>query len=126
VIEQAMRAVLNKSPDDEDPVPADLHTPPASFHRAKPFPVVARPGNSNAIAGLRLRYRHVNQAEIWQSVDMEHTGEDYHAVIAAEYTDSLFPLQYYFQIQTASGKAWLYPGLEHRWHGQPYFFVRQA
>jgi hypothetical protein len=126
VIEQAMRAVLNTSPGDEYPVPADLHTPPASFQRAKPFPVVAKPGSSNAIAGLRLRYRHVNQAETWQSVEMEQAGEDYRAVIAAEYTDSPFPLQYYFQIQTAPGKAWLYPGLQNRWHGQPYFVLRQA
>jgi len=35
-------------------------------------------------------------------------------------------LQHYFQIRNISGDAWLRPGLEHRWRGQPYFFVRQA
>ena len=122
----AMQAVLNKSQDNEDPVLADLHIPPASFQRGKPLSVLARAGGLTAIAGLRLRYRHVNQAEIWQSAEMQRTAEDYQAVVAAEYTDSPFPLQYYFQIQTGSDKTRLYPGLEHRWHGQPYYFVRQA
>jgi len=126
VIKQAVQAVLNKSQAEERPVLTDLHTPPASFQRGNPLPVVARAGSSVPINGLHLRYRHVNQAELWQSVEMQRTGDDYQAVIAAEYTDSPFPVQYYFQIQTGSGKAWLYPGLEHRWHGQPYFFVRQV
>ncbi|HXR47286.1 MAG TPA: twin-arginine translocation signal domain-containing protein [Candidatus Limnocylindrales bacterium] len=129
VIERAMQVVFNKSQDNERPPLAELHTPPPSFQRGKPFPIVARvPKVSNlaTIVGLRLCYRHVNQAEIWQSAEMEWTGEDSHAVIAADYTDSPFPLQYYFQIRTGSSKAWLYPGLEERWHGQPYYFVRQA
>ena len=126
VIKQAVQAVLNKSQAEERPVLTDLHTPPASFQRGNPLPVVARAGSSVPINGLHLRYRHVNQAHLWQSVEMQRTGDDYQAVIAAEYTDSPFPVQYYFQIQTGSGKAWLYPGLEHRWHGQPYFFVRQV
>jgi hypothetical protein len=129
VIAQAMKAVLGKSQGNEFPVLADVHTPSASFQRGKPFPVAARireGRNSTAITGLRLRYRHVNQAETWQSSEMEQTGEEYRATIAAEYTDSPFPLQYYFQIRTGSGRTWLYPGLEHRWQGQPYFFVRQA
>ncbi len=128
VIEQAMQAVLNESQDGERPPLAGLHIPPVSFQRGKPFPVVARiPKVSLArIAGLRLRYRHVNQAEIWQMAEMERAGDDYQAVIPADYTDSIFPLQYYFQIRAHSGDTWLHPGLEHRWHGQPYFFVRQA
>src|SRR5690348_2631852 len=66
LIEQAMQAVLKKSSDTEHPVLADLHTPPASFQRGKPFPVAVRIPKTNLaqIAGLCLRYRHVNQAEI--------------------------------------------------------------
>jgi hypothetical protein len=87
---------------------------------------VPKVSNLAMISGLRLRYRHINQAETWQMVEMERSGDDYRAVIAAAYTDSPFPLQYYFQFRSVSGNAWLHPGLEHRWHGQPYFFVRQA
>jgi hypothetical protein len=40
--------------------------------------------------------------------------------------DSPFPLQYYFQIHIAEKHAWLHPGLEPGWEGQPYFVVRQG
>ena len=127
VIEEAMQAVF-KSQHDELPRLEGFHTPPSSFQRGKPFSVVANASKAGAvhIASLNLRYRHVNQAEIWQSVEMEQSGKEYHVVIARDYTDTVFPLQYYFQIRAKSGEAWLYPGLEHRWRGQPYFFVQQA
>ncbi|MGH7992568.1 MAG: hypothetical protein ACREDQ_03555, partial [Limisphaerales bacterium] len=128
VIEQAMQAVFNKSSANEHPPLTELHAPPGSFQRGKPIPIVARIPKATLarIAGLRLRYRHVNQAEIWQMMEMERARDDYQAVIPADYTDSTFPLQYYFQIRAHSGDAWLHPGLEHRWHGQPYFFVRPS
>jgi len=128
VIEQAIRAVF-KSHQDELPPLEGFHTPPPSFQRGKPFSVfatVSKAGGSVKIASLNLCYRHINQAETWQSVEMEQTGGNYHAVIAGDYTDTPFPLQYYFQIRNFSSYAWLRPGLEHRWRGQPYFFVRQA
>ncbi len=125
VVEKAMRQALAKPEHDENPPLAGLHEPPSSFQRGQPLTIVAHVPKSK-ISGLRLRYRHVNQAEIWQMIEMERAGDDYRAVIAADYTDSPFPLQYYFQIHSDSGQAWLHPGLERRWHGQPYFFVRQA
>ncbi len=105
-----------------------LHEPAPTFRRGQPLTIVAfvpNVSNLGMIAGLHLRYRHVNQAEIWQSVEMEKTGEDYHAVIAGDYTDSPFPLQYYFQIWDGAGAVRLSPGLNPGWHGQPYYFVRQ-
>jgi hypothetical protein len=129
VIEQAMRAVLAKPGHDKHPSLAGLHEPAPSFQRGQPLTIVAHVPNVSILAmisGLCLRYRHVNQAEIWRTIEMEHTGENYRAVIAADYTDSPFPLQYHFQIRTVSDQAWLHPGLEHPWHGQPYFFVRRA
>jgi hypothetical protein len=127
VIEQAMQAVFKKSSAHEHLPLAEWHSPPVSFQRGKPFRVVARIPKAGLarMAALRLRYRHVNQAEIWQMTEMKRAGDDYQAVIPADYTDSAFPLQYYFQIRAHSGDVWLHPGLEHRWHGQPYFFVRQ-
>ncbi len=128
LLKQAMRAVFARSKENERPPLAGLHEPPPSFHRGQPLTIVAHvPEVSNLamISGLRLRYRRVNQAETWQMVEMEHTGKDYRAAIAADYTDSPFPLQYYFQIHTVGKTVWLHPGLEHRWQGQPYYFVRQ-
>ena len=99
-----------------------------SFRRGQALTIVAQMSqvkNSGKISGLRLRYRRVNQADIWQMIDMEKSGADYRASIAANYTDSPFPLQYHFQIH-AGDSAWLHPGLEPGWNGQPYFVVRQA
>jgi hypothetical protein len=79
-----------------------------------------------SISGLRLRYRRLNQAEIWQVIEMEKPGDDFRAVITAEYTNSPFPLQYYFQVRSVSGERSLFPNLERKWQGQPYYVVRQA
>jgi hypothetical protein len=128
-IKRAMRAVLVKSEPHENPTPAIFHEPSLSFQRREPLPIVVHVPNVGDLApipGLRLRYRHVNQEEVWQVMEMERVGNDYRIVIAADYTDSPFPLQYYFQIRNDAGKTWLHPGLKPGWHGQPYFFVRQA
>ena len=129
IIEQAMHAVLTQPKFEEHPSLAGLHTPPTAFRRGQPLTLIARrPQISNpaTISGVHLRYRRVNQAETWQTMEMEKTGADYRSVIAAEYTDSPFPLQYYFQIRAAAGRARLHPGLHPGWRGQPYFIVRQV
>ena len=131
LVEQAMRAVLENPKHTAPPVLADLYLPPASFRRGQPLAITV---HAPKAAGVKLRYRRVNQAELWQEVEMEQTGKDFHAEIPAAYTDSPFPLQYHFQIRSSdsalrtphSAVCFLYPGLEHRWHGQPYFVVRQA
>jgi hypothetical protein len=127
-IKRALRTVLAKSRSDENPTPAILHEPSLSFQRGESLPLVARVPNAGDLArlsGLRLCYRHVNQGEVWQVMEMERAGNDYRVVIAANYTDSPFPLQYYFQIRNDAGKAWLHPALKPGWRGQPYYFVRQ-
>jgi hypothetical protein len=133
LVEQAMHAVLEKPKPAElspqhfgatSPLPlTDFHQPPPSFKRGQPLTIVAY---APKLAGVRLRYRRVNQAEIWQMVGMERIEKNYRAVIPADYTDAPFPLQYHFQIRAETGTTRLYPGLQPGWHGQPYFVVRQA
>jgi hypothetical protein len=132
-VEQAMRAVLAKLERDDPPslhfgaaspsLLANFHLPPPSFRRGQPLTIIAHAPN---VGGLRLRYRHVNQAETWQMVEMEQAGKDFRANIPADYTDSPFPLQYHFQIHGNDGVVRLHPGLKPGWQGQPYFVVRQA
>jgi hypothetical protein len=129
VIEQAIRLILTKPKREEHPRFAELHIPPPSFQRGQPLSILARTpqgGHPITVSGLRLRYRRVNQAEAWRMIEMERSGADYHAVIAADYTDSSFPLQYHFQVRADSGHVWLHPGLQPGWRGQPYFIVRQS
>jgi len=125
IVERAMHQSLARTEHDTHPLLTGLHVPPASFQRGRALTVTAR-APKHTVSGLRLRYRHVNQADTWQVMEMERTGNEYRAAIAAAYTDSPFPLQYYFQIRSHSGLAWSHPGLENPWRGQPYFFLRQA
>ena len=74
----------------------------------------------------RLYYRHVNQAERWQSVSMERKGASQVAAIPGSYTDSPYPLQYYFELKSAPDRAWLYPGFPADLAGQPYFVLRSS
>jgi len=81
---------------------------------------VARPVSPSVV---RLHYRHVSQAERYQTVDMKQDGGVYQAAIPAEYVSSRFPLQYFFEVRTESGHATLFPGLNTDLTNQPYFVV---
>jgi len=69
-----------------------------------------------------LHYRHVNQAARWQSMPMIRSGQGFTAAIPASYTDSPFPLQYYFEL-SRPGAAWLYPAFNASLSNQPYYAV---
>ena len=122
-VEQAMNAVHENLKPANLPPLADFHQPPSSFKRGLALAIAV---HAPKVAGVRLRYRRVNQAEDWQMVDMEQAGKDFRAEIPAAYTDSPFPVQYHFQIRDGSGKVGLLPGLAPGWQGQPYFVVRQG
>ena len=78
------------------------------------------------IASAWLHYRHVNQAERYESVQMAAEGSGYGAEIPAAYTVSDYPLQYYFELRENARSAWLHPGLGADLLQQPYFVLRRA
>ncbi len=100
------------------------HMPPARFQPGHALAVEFAAGKDYASA--LLHYRRVNQAERWQSAPMESTGRLWRAAIPSEYTQSVYPLQYYFELKEARGSAALYPGFGEQLTGQPYFVVRRA
>jgi hypothetical protein len=100
------------------------HTPPANFHPSDDLALRILPDRKTDSA--LLYYRHVNQAEHYQSLAMTADGSGYRAVIPGDYTDSDYPLQYYFELRETPQSAWLYPGLGAGLLGQPYFLVRRA
>jgi hypothetical protein len=71
-----------------------------------------------------LWYRHVNHGERWRSVSMQHSAGSHSAAIPADYTNSLYPLQYYFELRTASDAS-LYPALNSTWSNQPYYAIHK-
>ncbi len=71
------QAVLAPS---ERPRPAVRHSPPSSFDRARPLPIALE---ASGVEAVRLRYRHTNQAEPWQTEAMVRGGGGWHATIPA-------------------------------------------
>jgi len=101
------------------------HTPPVSFRRGEPLGIeLTLTGGSDALT-VRLHYRHVNQAEAYVVAEMERTENRYRVTIPGTYTDSPYPLQYFFELRGKDGQAWLWPGLNAELSSQPYFVVRQ-
>ena len=70
---------------------------------------------------VKLYYRHVDQAERWTSTEMKKRDE-YTAAIPGDYTNSAFPLQYYFELEREDA-AWLYPAFNATLSNQPYYAI---
>ena len=85
---------------------------------------MVRPNKS--AAAVKLFYRHVDQAERYQAVSMEARNGGYWAQIPASYTNTSYPLEYYFEIRESAENAWIYPGLSRALTAQPYFVVRRG
>ena len=99
------------------------HTPPEKFRPGQPLKIeiaVEKP------VSVRLYYRHVNQAERWESVEMQAQDSRYGANLEGSYTDSNYPVQYYFELKQGPAVACLYPGFMADLTNQPYFVVRRA
>lgn len=105
------------------------HTLPAPFRRGQPLTIEAAFGSPDGAArpvSVHLHYRHVNQAERYETTAMQGEGSRFRAEIAGQYTDTPYPLQYYFELRDTRGQASLYPGLAADLCRQPYFVVRQV
>ena len=106
------------------PVISCQHHPATTFQAGTAHAVELRTGS--AVTGVRLVYRHVNQAEYYVTAEMSGTGGIYRASIPAEYTQSPYSLQYYFELQHTPQLASMFPGLGPDLTGRPYFLVEQA
>lgn len=102
------------------------HTAPARFRPGQPLEVEFTVDRAVKLTGARLFYRHVNQAERWQSVEMEAGAGKHKGTVPAAYTESPFPMQYYFELREGPEKAWLYPGFAADLSNQPYEVVRSV
>ena len=100
------------------------HAAPPRFKPGEPLAVELSLDKGSAQM-VRLHFRRVNQAEAWQSADMPGRENRYRAVIPGGYTQSPYPLQYYFELREGA-HAWLHPGFETTLSNQPYFVVRTS
>jgi hypothetical protein len=95
------------------------HAVPERFTPGQPLTLSL---GAEAGVSARLFYRHVNHAERWRTVPMTSAAGAFTAAIPADYTASLFPLQYYFELSRADA-AWLYPAFNASLSNQPYYAV---
>jgi hypothetical protein len=104
------------------------HTPSANFHPGAPLAIELAVANAAPPSlTARLQYRHVNQAELWVAAPMQFQSGHYVATIPADYTQSPYPLQYYFELHSTTEGASLFPGLSApSLSNRPYYVVRQA
>ncbi|CAN5596844.1 hypothetical protein BH10ACI4_BH10ACI4_18570 [soil metagenome] len=100
------------------------HTPAAIFQAGSAQPIELQV--PSGISGVRLKYRHVNQAEYYETLEMIGEGGKYQANISADYTKTDFSLQYYFELQHSPTMETMYPGLGADLTDRPYFLVEQA
>jgi hypothetical protein len=100
------------------------HSPAATFRGGAAMPIEIQ--IAGAVTQVRLKYRHVNQAEYYESADMTPQDGAYRASIPAAYTNSPFALQYYFELQHNPQTATMFPGLGPDLTTRPYFLVEQA
>ena len=102
------------------------HQPPKSFRPNSNVPLAITFENARPQTALKLYYRRVNQAERWQSAEMEAVGAQFRATIPAAYTASTYSLQYYFELTQGPQDVRLYPGFAQELTNQPYFVLRPA
>jgi len=115
----AAQAIAKATAAFHRPSIACHHVAPDSFRPGSPLAVALTAGEG---VSARLFYRHVNHAERWRDMPMQRAGGDFTAAIPADYTNSLFPLQYYFELSRPDA-AWLYPAFNATFSNQPYYAV---
>jgi hypothetical protein len=102
------------------------HTPPQELRPGEPLAlrfVISSGEGIQAVHAVRLHYRHVDQAERWNTVDVGGNAAVYTVTIPAEYTQSRFALEYYFELDRDNEGKWIYPGFNKDFSNQPYFTV---
>lgn len=102
-------------------LPQLSHEKPASFTPGK---AVCIRLNAPENAEVKLHYRHVSQGELYNVVPMNGQNGVLEAEIPADYTNSPFPLMYWFELRQDNGAACFFPGLGEHLDAQPYYTVR--
>ena len=123
--DQVSRAIAQATGRPSRPSFQCAHTPPRGFQPGNPV-ALALTIQGSAPAVVKLYYRQVNQAERWQSLDMERERGSYQAAIPGKYTQSPFALEYYFELRPAAAASALYPGFNELFSNQPYFVLARA
>jgi hypothetical protein len=106
------------------------HQPLSTFRPGEAVPIsltLAAANTGGEKVAVILHYRHVNQAERWQQRATSDEGHgSYKAEIDGSYTQSVYPLQYYFEMRVGEEKATLSPGFNSELNNQPYYVLQSS
>ncbi len=102
---------------------ACTHEPPGSFHPGQPLSLSLLVSGKDAPDSVHLSYRHVNQGERWQSVEMQRVHNGFSAAVSGDYTNSVYPLQYYFVLRRGADAASFFPAFNASLSNQPYYAI---
>jgi len=106
-------------------LPSCEHTIPVGFDPGQPLDLLLS-SRSPRIHSVRLHYRHVNQVEAYQIETMSEKAGVWRYTLPGDFTDSDYPLMYFFELLDDRGHAWFYPGFEQDLANQPYYHLQPA
>ncbi|MCM3689696.1 hypothetical protein [Neobacillus niacini] len=121
-IEKAKNWLLNQQME----LPAYNHIPPKSFERGQSVQISLNIQDIPSDYQVYLNYRHANQAESYQSIKTVRDADLFTADIPASYTDSPYPIIYFFEFENDEKQKRTCPGFDKNLSNQPYFSIRLA
>jgi hypothetical protein len=121
-IEKAKNWLLNQQME----LPAYNHIPPKSFERGQGVQISLSIQDNPSDYQVYLKYRHANQADSYQAIKMVRDAELFTADIPASYTDSAYPMIYFFEFENDEKQKRICPGFDKNLSNQPYFSIRIA
>lgn len=111
--------------DTRSPMPSCEHSIPVEFNPGQPLELTLV-AMSPRVHTVKLHYRHVNQVEAYQIETMSGKDRVWRFTIPGDFTDSNYPLMYFFELLDDSGYASFYPGFNTDLANQPYYHVQRA
>jgi hypothetical protein len=101
------------------------HSPATSFDPGKPIEVSVAFNSNRPNRKVTLAYRQADQSQNWRAAGMSAKDNEFRATIPGDYTQSPYPIQYFFEVREPGGSA-IYPGFGPDLSNQPYILVRRS
>jgi len=102
------------------------HQPPSNIQGGYPLTLQLTIETGFTLSKIHIHYRHLNQSEAYEIIEMSQRNGHFQATIPGEYTNSPYPLLYYFELFDPKGRAWIYPGFNPGLANQPYIILQHA
>lgn len=102
------------------------HTAPVAFERGVPVDLSFSVAPGLKVSRAMLRYRHVDQSKPFEAIQMTEVDGRLAATIGAAYTETNYPLMYFFDIEFEDGTRCFYPGFDTDLANQPYILLHST